>query len=306
MFGFLSKKKILVTHDGGFHADDVFACAILQIHLDNLGQKYEVIRTRDEETIEGADYVFDVGGIYDPAKNRFDHHQKGRAGARENGIMYAASGLVWKHFGEKISGNSVISEILDKKIFQPLDAADNGQDLSKSLIDDIYPYAVPAIVGVFNLSWKEEGKSSDKPFLSLVKLAKELLKREIEQMSAAFESEKDIKEKYAAATDKRIIVLDKPYSRPEVLRVLTAFPEPIYFVYPKSSGEAWKTEAVRVSLEGFESRKPFPEAWRGLRDQDFQKASGVTDAIFAHDGRFYCVAKSLDGATELAQKALNS
>lgn len=304
MFGF--GKKLLVTHDGGFHADDVFACAVLQIYLDRIGKGYKIIRTRDPKIIERADYVFDVGGVYDANLNRFDHHQKGRAGARENGIMYAAAGLVWKHFGEKVSGNTKTAALLDKKIFESLDAADNGQDLSKSLYGDTFPYSASSMVGIFNLSWKEEDKSPDPVFLKLVKIAKELLKREIEQTNVVLESEKDIKESYEKSEDKRVIVLEKPYSRPEILRVLVQFSEPLYFIYPKSNMEFWKIEAVRISFDTFELRKPFPEPWRGLSNADFQKASGVVDAEFAHDRRFYCTAKSLNGVKELAQKALNS
>ena len=65
--------KKLVTHDGSFHTDDIFACATLSILLDKNKENFEVIRTRDEEIIKNGDYVFDLGGIYEPEKNRFDH-----------------------------------------------------------------------------------------------------------------------------------------------------------------------------------------------------------------------------------------
>ena len=58
-------KKKLVTHNGSFHADDVFACALLALVLENEDEKFEVIRTRDEKIIKEGDFVFDVGGIYD-------------------------------------------------------------------------------------------------------------------------------------------------------------------------------------------------------------------------------------------------
>jgi uncharacterized UPF0160 family protein len=94
---FFNKKKILVTHNATFHADDIFATATLSLLL---GGKVKVIRTRDEEIIRTGDYVYDVGGEYDASINRFDHHQKGGAGKRENGIPYAAFGLLWKTYGE--------------------------------------------------------------------------------------------------------------------------------------------------------------------------------------------------------------
>ncbi|MEK7128127.1 MAG: MYG1 family protein [Patescibacteria group bacterium] len=66
-----SKKSLkLVTHDGSFHSDDIFAAATLQIYLEKKGEAFEIIRTRDEEIIKNGDFVFDVGGIYDEKKKQ--------------------------------------------------------------------------------------------------------------------------------------------------------------------------------------------------------------------------------------------
>ena len=108
--------KKLITHNGSFHADDIFACATLSLVLERAGEKFEVFRTRDEEIIKTGDYVFDVGGIYDADKNRFDHHQIGGAGKRENGIEYSSFGLVWKKFGKSICEDEEASNELDRKI----------------------------------------------------------------------------------------------------------------------------------------------------------------------------------------------
>src|SRR3989344_2675707 len=89
-------KKLIVVHDGGFHADDVFSVAALLLYLSG---DAKVVRTRDPRIIESGDFVVDVGGVYDAERNRLDHHQTGGAGARTNGIPYAAFGLVWKKFG---------------------------------------------------------------------------------------------------------------------------------------------------------------------------------------------------------------
>ncbi|HRH25138.1 MAG TPA: MYG1 family protein, partial [Candidatus Paceibacterota bacterium] len=127
-----SKNFVIVTHDNLFHLDDLFACAIIQIYLDKKEEKYSIIRTRDKEVISNADYVVDVGDIYDASLNRFDHHQKGGAGARENNIPYASCGLVWKRYGELIAGSRIIADILDAKVFQVLDADDNGLEFYKN------------------------------------------------------------------------------------------------------------------------------------------------------------------------------
>ena len=87
------KKIKIVTHSSGFHTDDVFAVATLLIMLGE-NADVEIIRSRDMEVIKTGDYVVDVGGVHDPVTNRFDHHQAGGAGKRENDIPYASFGLV--------------------------------------------------------------------------------------------------------------------------------------------------------------------------------------------------------------------
>lgn len=299
------RRNILVTHNSGFHADDVFACAIIQMHLDARGEKYGIVRTREENIIRVGDYVFDVGDVYDPEKNRFDHHQHGRAGARDNGIFYAACGLVWKKFGEELSGDKDVADFLDKKVFQALDASDNGQDLSKPIFPGVFPYSMPSIIGIFNPSWTESDANEDAEFARCVTFAKDIIKREIVQAKAYAEAAKDIQKTYEEAKDKHLIILDKPYVRAEILRILTRYSEPVYFVYPRRT-TGWKIECVRKYFETFESRKPLPEKWAGLREDTFAKISGVPDATFCHDGRFFAQAKSREGAIALAKKALNS
>lgn len=73
-----NKKLKIITHSGKFHADEVFATAVLEILLGK--DKVEIIRSRDNSVIDSGDYVVDVGGVYDPKTNRFDHHQEERAG----------------------------------------------------------------------------------------------------------------------------------------------------------------------------------------------------------------------------------
>ena len=45
-------------------------------------------------------------------------------------------------------------------------------------------------------------------------------------------------------------------------------------------------QAVPVSPESFESRKALPEAWRGLRDDELSRVSGVDGCVFIHASGF--------------------
>ena len=300
--GIFNKKK-LVTHNGSFHSDDIFACATLSILLEKKGETFKIIRTRDEEIIKNGDYVFDVGGIYDAEKNRFDHHQKGGAGDRENGIGYSSFGLVWKTYGEKICESKRVAEMIDKKLVQPIDAFDNGISLVE-LKHEITPYLIQHMFLAMHLTWRENKSKTDEMFLKCVEIAKVILKREIIQTTDALLAEADLIKIYENTSDKRIIVLDKKYPYEEILN---RFPEPIYVVFQRPDEyKFWEVEAVRDNFKSFVNRKDFPKAWAGLREEELQKISGVSDAIFCHRGIFMAIAKSKEGAIKLAQIALEN
>ena len=62
--------------------------------------------------------------------------------------------------------------------------------------------------------------------------------------------------------------------------------KPVYVVYADETAGNWRVQAVPVSPESFESRKALPEAWRGLRDAELSKASGIDGGIFIHASGF--------------------
>lgn len=293
---FFNKKKILVTHNATFHADDIFATATLSLLL---GGKVKVIRTRDEEIIRTGDYVYDVGGEYDASINRFDHHQKGGAGKRENGIPYAAFGLLWKTYGEKVCGSKEVAEKIDKGLVQAIDAHDNGMDIF-TLKAEVAPFLIENMFSAFRPSWKEDD-DFDTPFFELVELAKKILKRKIIKTRDELEANSFVEKAYQDAKDKRLIVIDDRYPWNDTVM---KYDEPLYVVFPNANKDTWRVGCVRKEEKSFENRKSFPVAWAGLRDQDLAKVTGVTDAVFCHNGRFLAVAKSKEGAIKLAELAL--
>ncbi len=62
--------------------------------------------------------------------------------------------------------------------------------------------------------------------------------------------------------------------------------QPIYVIYPDEAGGNWRVQAVPVSPESFESRKALPEVWRGIRDDELSKLSGIEGCIFVHASGF--------------------
>ena len=300
MINIFKRRKILVTHNGAFHADDVFACATLQLLLEKRGEVYKVVRSRDEVDFARGDFVFDVGGIYDAEKNRFDHHQVGGAGKRDNGVSYAAFGLVWKSFGEELSGSKILADEIEKSFVVPIDAHDNGEKIFELDDRDIEPVEISKVVSIFNTTWKEDSKTNNSNFFKLIPVAKEILKRFIKRASDKLEGQKHVEEAYENARDKSVIVLEDNWSWQKVLKEK---PDTLYVVYPSHIGN-WHAQAVEEEM--FKPRKMFPNSWAGLRDEEFQNISGVSDGVFAHPKRFLVGAKSREGAIKLAKKALNS
>lgn len=66
----------------------------------------------------------------------------------------------------------------------------------------------------------------------------------------------------------------------------------------------WRIRAVSLEPGGFENRKGLPEAWRGVRDEELSKLSGVEGCIFVHAGGFIGGNKTFEGALEMAKKAV--
>lgn len=288
--------KTILTHSGSFQADDIFAVAILILAIGEA----KVVRTREKDQIAAADYVVDVGMLYDPTKNRFDHHQPGGAGQRPNGIPYASCGLVWKKFGEKLAGGKEETELIDTILMQPLDAHDNGVSIADYRFENVRAYSIVDFLYSFLPSLHESEENLYRIFMELVTIAKELLAREIAKAKSLIIGEAKVREALETSPDKRILVLSEelPWRR-----VLSNEPEVMFVVYPRNDGR-WGVRAVQDT--GYISRRPLPVAWAGKTGKDLEEITGVSDAIFCHRALFMVVAGTKKGAMALAEIALNA
>lgn len=288
----------VVTHDDRFHADDVFAMAVVRIFF---GEKIsKIVRTRNEQDIQDADIVFDVGNVYNPNTNRFDHHQLEGAGVRGNGIPYASFGLVWKKWGHDICGSQEVADLVDKKIVQVIDASDNGFALYSYTTPDVKEYVMDTICGAFGATWKEED-NYDESFFEIVFIAEKILRREIKIAQDKCEAFPFIEEAYNQSEDKRIVVLDKHYPWHEVL---SKYDEILFVISPTKDRSQWRISAVQQ--ERFMNKKDFPGDWAGLRGLELEKISGVQGAVFCHRKLFLTVSRSKESAILLAKKALEA
>lgn len=289
----------VATHDGSFHADEVFAIAALGL----LPGPLEVVRTRDPDLLAAADLRVDVGFRHEPETGDFDHHQRGFDEVRENGIGYASFGLVWREFGEEIcGGDPEVAAGVERTLVQAIDANDTGQQLTQSLIEGVHPMTVNSVIGGFNARWDEDLTDAEvsERFDAAVDLARGILRREIDSAAAGRRAETIVRDAIVAAEDPRVVKL--PDNVPWKQTLVPAAPEALLVIYPKRQG--FGVETVPVALGTFENRLDLPAAWAGLERDDLARVTGVDDALFCHAKRFLAVAASREGAERLAAQAL--
>ena len=282
----------IATHSGNFHADDVFSIAALK----NIFSTFNLVRTRDLEVIGKADVVIDVGGIYDPETGRFDHHQRGGAGERENGIPYSSFGLVWKKYGLEIcGGNQDVANSVDSSLVSTIDAIDCGhvEGVSKGI-------SLSQTISMFNPTWEEESHY-DVCFDEAVAFASRVLTRFIASASGGINAKSIVAKAIEQAEDPRVIVLEQYTPWKRTVHALSE--DALFMVYPSDSGQ-WRIQTVPVEPGSFENRKSLPKAWAGLSDKALQDVTQLDDAMFCHNGLFIGGAASFESTMKMAAMAL--
>lgn len=300
---------IVATHDGSFHADDAFGVAIVKryISLTSPDRPVTIVRTRDLALLSGADVVIDVGGVFDD-KTRFDHHQSEGAGARPDGVPFAASGLAWQHYGREILRLSLLPDAadgvvesafrrVDKSLIRYLDADDNGVSLGQTL-----GLRVSDLISHLNPTWLEDRSPPTlaAKFEAAVALAGMILDN-LSKVAASRVLAKDIVRTAARAAGPvlRLDFAGIPWHE----AVITEFPHILFVVYPATDG-GWRVQVVPRELGSFTPRKPLPSNWAGLNGDELSKITGVAGCVFAHRGRFLAGNLTLEGAEALADLAL--
>lgn len=285
---------IIATHNGNFHADDVFSIAALK----GIFPSSRLIRTRDLAVIGQADIVIDVGGEYDADTDRFDHHQRGGAGARVNGIPYSSFGLIWQKYGAKIChGNQEIADAVESSLVSAIDAVDCGY------VDGVpQGVSLSQTIGMFNPTWQEESHF-DECFDQAVDFASRVLNRFIASANGGISAKAIVAKAINEADDARVIVLDKYTPWKTTVHALSK--DALYIIYPSPSGQ-WRIQTVPVEPGSFDDRKPLPKAWAGLSDKALIAATGIHDAMFCHNGLFIAGAESFESTLKMAAIALEN
>ena len=265
------------THGGKFHADDVFSSALLlyinpEIHITR-GNKVP-------DDLEGI--VFDIG------RGPFDHHQKDSR-IRENGVPYAAFGLLWEVLGKEILGEELAVRF-DESFVQPLDNNDNTGEKNE----------LATLIGNFNPSW-DANDNGDKEFFQAVSVAGMILENKFERYKGNERADKRIDEILKDHDQKsRILVL------PEFIPCQKALSETdiAFVIFPSNrGGYCIQPQKKEYSMN---YKCSFPESWLGLEGDELIKETGLDTAVFCHKGGFIMTVGQLDEAVMACQKAVDS
>ncbi|WP_330629473.1 MYG1 family protein (plasmid) [Thioclava litoralis] len=297
----------LVTHSGGFHADEVFSTVVLT----RLFPQAELVRTRDPQWLVPAEgrVIYDVGGDFDPARNIYDHHQR-EAPVREDGAPLSSFGLVWAQFGRDYLRSSGVPEAhldevhdgVDRSFVQPVDLVDNGK-LSPGEAGALQAMTLPGLIETLRPVFDDKDPEGEiRTFWQAVGIARAFLEARVARSAAKLRAAGMVAEAIVAAGEGRILEL--PTGMPFRPAVVKAGADQLWFVVTPRGPEDWTLGTIRKFDEGFENRADLPAAWAGLNGVALEEASGVKGAKFCHNGRFIAAANSREAVMGMARLAV--
>lgn len=322
-----------------FHCDEVLANVMLRYT-----QEYSqaaLIRTRAQEVLDQLDIVTDVGSVFDPSKNRFDHHQRSFNMAwheDENKpavegepfkIKLSSAGLVYKYFGKEILATilkevwpeSTYSEGELEKIYQKLyknfilevDAMDNGVKIAAE-----QNYHVNTNLGTrvsrFNKPWNAPASfKQNEQFRLAMRVAEEELLWHIYSISQVFwPARKQVEEAWAGR--------ETFYPSGEFMYIENSCPwkDHLYnleiengkegiikFVFYKDGRGMYRVQTVAPKCSGYDMRVPLCKAWRGLRAEELKVVAGeLQDIEFVHHSGFIGGTYNLQTALKMAELSI--
>ena len=267
------------THSGKFHADDVFSAALLLY----LNPEIQIIRG-NQVPEEFTGIVFDIG------RGQYDHHQKDSR-IRENGIPYAAFGLLWETLGKEILGEE-LAKTFDEDFVQPLDNNDNTGEKNE----------LASLIGNFNPGW-DSRENQDEAFFQAVSVAGMILENKFERYRGNERADRRAEEILKAnkeAEESRILIL------PEFIPCQRRLSETdiAFVVFPSNrGGYCIQPQKKEYSLN---YKCSFPMEWLGKEKEELAAVTGLESAGFCHKGGFLMTTGTLEDAEKACRISLET
>lgn len=320
--------KRIGTHSGIFHCDEALACFMLK-KLPEYSSA-EIVRTRDDKTLESCDIVVDVGGVYDPSRHKYDHHQRefthtmnSLVPSRPWKIKLSSAGLIYHHFGERVLENILgppqESELLKnlynycyENFIQEVDGIDNGVPMYDGEPRYRINTNLSARVGHLNPAWNaEKTADTDQLFSSAMDLvgnefidrinyfvksfwpARKIVIDALENRFKVHKSGEIIELSTSCPWKEHLINLEEEYDVKDVLK---------FVIF--STENDWRVQGIPIAPNSFICRTFLHEKWQGLRDKELSKVADIADCIFVHATGFIGGNKTREGALAMAVKSL--
>lgn len=285
----------IVTHDGSFHTDDVSAVAMMR----NIYPDARIIRSRDLNVINSADIVLDVGGVYDPDNNRFDHHQSGcNERWKPNGTKLSSLGMAYKKFAvnyiysvnisvEHEFLNEIIESFYERYV-REVDAIDNGEwNASGNKLRTNISSIIPAMTGYAT-------------FEDAVNFADIVMKRVLQNVyyysKTKAQSKILVQQAFQHQRNPQILEFDNHFEYSMMKYIKTYEKTKILFlVYP--SFDQWNCKAIPEN--NFKKRAE-------VQDIEYLRnvVKNPNDILFVHNKKFIAAAKTKETALEIAKLSI--
>ncbi len=266
----------VATHSGPFHADDVLAWGLVRVFVD---PEAELVRTRDPAVLAAADMVFDVGGSFDPATLRFDHHQTAYTGPRSSAGMV----VDWLESAGRVSAS--LAAFLRTRASDYVDDVDNGRRETDASVP-----CFATMVEALN-----RGAGTLEAFDAQFRVAGDMATAWVRGLAAGHAEEEAARTVVQAAMadaearGSNVIVLESYVRWKPAYFGFGGADHPTDFVAHPGPDGSWRALAIPPVLGSFDQKVPFPAAWAGLVDGELAAVSGVPGARFCHKNRFILV-----------------
>lgn len=286
----MATPRTLGVHSGSFHADEVTAAALLLLfdRIDRDG----ILRSRSSSELDNCEYVCDVGGIYDPKKKRFDHHQSDYRGS------LSSAGMVLLYLKETAVIDSHLYDTFNRTLVMGVDAHDNGvakMEVGTTTFSQVISNFLP-------IDYEASDREMDAAFLSAVDFVVGHLDRLRKRTLYTAKCLTLVKDAMKGTGYAMIFDVSIPWM--ENFFELGGEVHPAQFVI-MPSGNHWKLRGIPPSLhDRMKVRCPLPEKWAGLLEADLKKVSGISGAVFCHKGRFISIWETKDDALRALHIAL--
>ncbi|HSX37263.1 MAG TPA: MYG1 family protein [Chlamydiales bacterium] len=275
------------THDGSFHADEVTACSLLLLF--NQIDRDKIVRSRKKEILANCDWVCDVGGLYDPEKRRFDHHQ-----AEYKGPMSSA-GMVLLHLKTRGVIDVDLYRWLNNVLIFGVDAHDNG----RAVLEPGTTSFSQVVSNFMPIEYESPEEAILEAFFQAIDFVVGHLDRLIQRFSYMQACMEVVKQ--AMAQSNEVLIFNHALPWMENFFELDGDSHLAKFVI-MPSGKHWKLRGIPPNLkERMKVRKLLPQSWAGLQEEELQNVTGIKGAIFCHKGRFISIWETKDDALKALQ-----